>query len=80
MQAIKQILNVPESGELIIKLPNKIPKNETVEVIIIYKENKRKIFKEKLECFKDLDKDELFQEDLNEVAKSFSETDKEGWE
>jgi hypothetical protein len=78
MQTVKQILKVPENHELRIKLPSNIPKNEIIEIVIIY--NKQKRFQEKLESFKDLDKDKLFQEDLDEIANSFSETDKEGWE
>jgi len=78
MQTVKQILKVPENHELRIKLPSNIPQNEIIEVLIVY--NKQKIFQEKLESFKDLDKDKLFQEDLDEIANSFSRIDKEGWE
>ncbi|GMT50130.1 MAG: hypothetical protein IEMM0008_1669 [bacterium] len=78
MQTIRQILRVPKNHELMIKIPDKIPENEEVEVILILKDN-TETRKQKLGELKKAMSDPLFLQDLKEVSGDFQSIDLEGW-
>ena len=78
MEALKQTLKIPKDHELKIKIPQNIPENETVEVILII-ENRQEKFRHKINEMKKAVKDERFMEDLRNVSKDFEAVDSEGW-
>lgn len=75
---LKQTLKIPKDHELKIKIPQNIPENETVEVILII-ENRQTKFRQKINEMKKAVKDERFMEDLRNVSKDFEAVDSEGW-
>jgi len=79
MEAIKQIIRTPKNREVRIKIPNSVPENELVEVILIIK-NKTKGFEKKVNELKAAMEDELFLNDLKEVADEFETIDTVDWE
>ena len=79
MEAIKQIVRVPKDREVRIKIPPEIPENEIAEVILIIRE-KPDSFKQKISELKEAMKNDLFLDDLKDIAKDFKTVDFEGWE
>ena len=71
-------MKIPKDHELKIKIPQNIPENETVEVILII-ENRLEKFRHKIDEMKKAVKDERFMGDLREVSKYFEAVDSEGW-
>jgi len=78
MEAIKQIVRIPKDHEIGIKIPQYVPENETVEVILIIKKRPDS-FKQKIEELKEAVKDNLFLGDLIDVSEDFMAVDSEGW-
>ncbi len=78
MQTIRQILRVPKNHELMIKIPDKIPENEKIEVLLILKD-KTDTSKQKLGELKKAMSDPLFLQDLKKVSRDFQSIDLEGW-
>jgi len=56
MEAIKQMVRIPEDHEIKIKIPYYIPENEVVEVLLIVKK-KPAAFKQKVEELKEAVRD-----------------------
>ncbi|VVB87382.1 Uncharacterised protein [uncultured archaeon] len=79
MEAIKQIVRIPKNHEIKVKVPQEVPENEAVEVILIIKK-RQDSFKEKIRELKKAAKDELFLEDLKEISEDFRSVDLEGLE
>jgi hypothetical protein len=79
MEAIKQIVRIPKDHEIRIKIPQYIPENEVVEVILIIKKNSDS-FKQKISELKEAMKDELFLDYLREISEDFKAVDLERWE
>ena len=79
MEAIKQIVRIPKNHEIKVKVPQEVPENETIEVILIIKKS-RDSFKEKIQELKKAAKDELFLKDLEEISEDFKSVDLEGLE
>ena len=71
-------MKIPKDHELKIKIPQNIPENETVEVILII-ENRQEKFRHKINEMKKAVNDERFMEDLSNVSKDFEAVDSEGW-
>ena len=78
MGAIKQIVRIPKDHEIGIKIPQYVPENETVEVILIIKKMPDS-FKQKIEELKEAVRDNLFLDDLIDVSEDFITVDSEGW-
>ncbi|TRZ90906.1 MAG: hypothetical protein D4R88_02800 [Methanosarcinales archaeon] len=78
MEALRQIVRIPRDHELKIRVPQNIPENETVEVILIIKE-RQKNFKQRIKELKCASKDNIFLEDLQEISRDFEPVDSEGW-
>jgi predicted nucleic-acid-binding protein len=79
MEAIKQIIRTPRNHEVRIKIPPYIPENDLVEIILILR-RKPNDFEQKIDLLKTAMNDELFLNDLKEVAAEFENIDNEGWE
>ena len=77
MEAIKKIVKIPKDHEIRIKVPNNIPENETVEVIVIFNDRK-KSFEQKIIELKSAAKNQTFIDDVNEVSDDFKDVDSEG--
>lgn len=79
MEAIKQIVRIPKNHEIKLKIPQEVPENEAVEVILIIKK-RQDSFKEKIRELKKAAKDELFLKDLEETSEDFRSVELEGLE
>lgn len=75
MGALKQIVRIPKNHEIKIKVPEELPENEMVEVILITK--KQESFKDKIRELKKAAKDNLFLEDPKEISEDFKIVDLE---
>jgi len=78
MEAIKQIVRIPEDHEIKIKVPQYLLKNEIVEVILIIKKRSDN-FEQKINELRDAMKDEFFLSDLKEVSEDFDKIDLMEW-
>ena len=78
MGAIKQIVRIPKDHEIGIKIPQYVPENETVEVILIIRKMPDS-FKQKIEELKEAVRDNLFLDDIIDVSEDFITVDSEGW-
>ena len=79
MEAIKQLIRVPDNHEVTIKIPEDIPANELAELILIVW-NGGSEFRKKVKLLEETKNDPLFMQDLAEMSGDFSDTDLEGWE
>jgi hypothetical protein len=79
MEAIRQIVRIPEDHEIKIKIPQYLLKNEIVEVILIIKKRSDN-FEQKIDELRDAMKDEFFLSDLNEISEDFGTVDLAGWD
>ena len=78
MEAIKQIVRIPKNHEIRIKIPQYLPENEIIEVILIIKK-KPDSFKQKIEELKEAVRDNLFLDDLGDISEDFGTVDLERW-
>ena len=78
MEAIKQIVRIPKDHEIRMKIPQYVPENEIMEVILIIKKRPDG-FKQKIDELKEAVKDDLFLDDLRDVSEDFRTVDSEGW-
>jgi len=79
MEAIKQIVRTPRNHEVRIKIPQYVPENDLVEIILIVKK-KQHDFDRKINELKGAMSDELFLSDLTEVSEEFEKIDLAEWE
>jgi hypothetical protein len=79
MEAIRQIVKIPKSHEVLIKIPDHIAEDELMEVILIVKRRKRS-YKAKMEQMKQAVKDPMFLADMKAVNRDFEHADSDGWE
>lgn len=77
MQELKQIVTVPETRELHIKLPDEAVPQEEAEVIVLFKSNEAELNAD-LAAMRDAGKDEMFLADLEESMADFRHVDIEG--
>jgi hypothetical protein len=80
MEAIKQIVRTPKNHEIRVKIPQHIPENELVEVIVIGLGTQRTDFDQKINALKAAMRDKLFLSDLRNLSKDFEAVDREEWE
>ncbi len=78
LEALKQIMIIPKDHELKIKVPQNIPENETVEVILIIKK-RNETFRKRITELKYAANDRLFLDDMRDISKDFESVDSEGW-
>ena len=79
MEAIKQIIRTPKNHEILVKIPQHIPENELVEVIMIVGQYQTE-FDQKINALKAAMNDPLFLSDLQTIAQDFEAVDLEAWE
>ena len=79
MEAIKQVIRIPKSHEVRIKVPQHVPENELVEIIMIIRK-RTEDHKQKIDELKAAMNDKLFLSDLKEVSEEFEAIDIEDWE
>ena len=79
MEAIKHIVRTPQNHEVKIKIPQHVPENDLVEIILILKK-KPNDFENKINELKTAMNDELFLNDLQEIKDEFENIDLEKWE
>jgi hypothetical protein len=77
MQELKQIVTVPETRELHIKLPADAVPQEEAEVIVLFKSNEAELNAD-LAAMREAGKDEMFLADLEEAMADFRNVDIEG--
>lgn len=78
MEAIRQIVKIPEDHEVKIKVPQYLLKGEIVEVILIIKKRAND-FEQKISQLRDAMNDEVFLSDLKDISEDFKEVDLAGW-
>ena len=79
MEAMKQIVRIPGNHEVRIKVPEYLPENELLEVILLVKKRKQS-FEDKIKAMKEAVKDPMYIEDMKAVEQDFEHADLEGWE
>jgi predicted metal-dependent hydrolase len=79
MEAIKQVIRIPKNHEVRIKVPQHVPENELVEIIMIIRK-KTEDYKQKIDELKAAMNDKLFLSDLKEVSEEFEAIDIEDWD
>ncbi len=78
MEAIKRTVRTPKNREIRIRIPDQIPENEPVEIILVFgKETEN--FDMKINELKTAMNDELFLSDLKEISSDFEGIDLEDW-
>ena len=78
MEAIKQIVRTPKNREIRIKIPDHVPENDPVEIILFFRQ-KSENFDVKINALKGAMKDEFFLNDLKEVSEDFEKVDLQEW-
>ncbi len=78
MEAIKQILRTPKNHEIRIRIPEHVPENDPVEIIMFFRK-KPGDYNNKINELKNAMKGELSLTDLREVSEDFETVDSEEW-
>ena len=78
MEAIKHIIRTPKDHEIRIRIPEHIPENDPVEIILFYRKTNDQYDKKIIELEKAI-KDTLFTNDLDQISKDFENIDNENW-
>ncbi len=79
MEAIKQIVRTPKNHEILIKIPDHVPENDLVEIIIFFR-NKTEDYNNKINELKNAAQDKLFLDDLKMVSEDLKYVDLEEWQ
>jgi hypothetical protein len=78
METIRQIIKTPRNHEIKITIPEYVPDDYPVEIILVVKD-KQDNFNMKINQLKAAVNDEIFLKDLEEVSSDFQTVDLEGW-
>ena len=79
MNAIKRKINIPKNRIINLRVPDTVPINESVEVIMIFNEDKNS-YQSKFELMSSAKNDKSFMEDFKKIEEDFKSIDSEGWE
>ncbi len=79
MEAIKQIVRTPKNHEIRIKIPDHVPENDPVEIIIFFRKQTED-YNNKINELKNATQDNLFLSDLREVSEDLKYVDLEEWQ
>ncbi len=79
MQAIKQIVRTPKNREIRIKIPDQVPENEPVEIILFFRK-KPEDYDDKINEVKNAMQDKLFVSELREISQDFEDVDLQEWQ
>ena len=74
MEAIKKIVRIPKDHEVRIKVPQYVPENELVEIVLIIRK-KSEDFKRKINDLRVAMDDKLFLDDLENISGEFATID-----
>jgi len=78
MEAIKQIVRTPRNHKIQIIIPDHIPENEPVEIVLLLRGKREK--NHKINELKKAMKDKRFLKDLEETFKDFEKIDLADWQ
>lgn len=78
MEAIKQIVRTPKNHEIRIKIPDHVPENDPVEIILFFRK-KPEDYDNKIDELRNAMQDELFLSDLREISEDFKNVDLDEW-
>lgn len=78
MEAIKQIVRTPRNHKIQIIIPDHIPENEQVEIVLLLRGKREK--NHKINELKKAMKDKRFLKDLEETFKDFEKIDLADWQ
>ncbi len=79
MNSIKQIVRTPKNHEIRVRIPDHVPENDPVEIIIFFRK-KPEDYNIKINELKNAMKDKLFLNDLKEASEDFENVDFEEWQ
>jgi len=79
METIKQTIRTPKNHEIHIKIPEHIPENDPVEIIMVFKRKPANL-DDKISELRQAMKDKLFLADLTEISKDYENIDLEEWQ
>ena len=74
MEALKYRFKIPKERQLLVKIPDHIPENQMVDVFVMV-DTEATIPSQETLSLREAMKDELFVQDLKEVAADFSAID-----
>ena len=78
METVRKIFKTPKNHEIRLRIPDHIPENEPVEIIMIFK-NSKKRSDEKVRQLEKALQDHRFLDDIREINDDFDEIDRENW-
>jgi hypothetical protein len=79
VEAIKQIVKTPKNHEIRIKIPDHVPVNDPVEIIMFFRKNADN-YANKIIELENAMKDKLFLNDLRQISEDFKNIDLEEWQ
>ena len=79
METIKKIIRTPKNHEIRIKIPEHVPENDPVEIILFFKKDSNE-YNKKINELKSAMSDEIFLKDLEEISEDFEKTDLDEWQ
>lgn len=79
MNSIKQIVRTPKNHEIRVRIPDHVPENDPVEIIMFFRK-KPEDYNIKINELKNAMKDKLFLNDLKEASEDFENVDFEEWQ
>jgi len=78
VEAIKQMVVIPENHRIVLEVPEYIESNQIAEIVMIFK-GKRSKRKEKIKDLSLAMKDIMFLNDMKKIENDFENIDNEGW-
>jgi hypothetical protein len=75
MEALKFRFKIPKERQLVLRIPEHIPENQMVDVFVVLDNEPATSSRQEVLELRDAMKDQLFVQDLQEVASDFSAVD-----
>ena len=79
MNTIKSRIKIPANRIINIKIPDSIPIDEQVEVVVTYKHDTNS-YQKKIEMLQGAEQDKNFLADIKNISEDFEPIDLESWE
>ncbi|MBM2816873.1 MAG: hypothetical protein HW421_3635 [Ignavibacteria bacterium] len=79
MITLKRNIKIPSDRIVKLKIPETVPINERVEVIMNFN-SKKNSYKSRIKALDDMKCDKIFLEDIKHIAEDFKHIDSEGWD
>ncbi|ROL61054.1 hypothetical protein D9V86_07720 [Bacteroidetes/Chlorobi group bacterium ChocPot_Mid] len=77
MNKVRSIIKTPASRTIQLKIPDFVPINEDIEVIMMFNNNS---FQKKIEMLKNIPFDKTFLEDIKNVQDDYQLIDNKEWD